>query len=610
MLIRVYDVEADGLLLDATKAHCIVVSDLNTKTMRKFGPDELVAAYKYLLEADALVGHNAVMYDNPVLYRLIGKPNGLPPLPKTFDTLLMSRLLWPDNKADHPAGGHSLEKWCEFFGKTKLHTDIEDWSTYTPEMLERCESDVEGTVETYRYILPKLKGLQEAISIEHRTAEIITKQIQNGFPVDMERVTALHTELSLRLAELEDSFSHIPPWVHYEMQKKPAYWYVEGTREVARTKGELPKKLQKFAVRGPPRLKRVETLFNPGSGPHKARLFIEKYGWKPKDVGAPNKWFPGGVPTTDRKVMKSLSYPEAITFTQISKTTKLLSTYATAWLEHERDGRIHGDVITNGAVSGRMSHSSPNLNVPKIKKSRDGDILYGEAGGWGYECRDCFTCRTGWCLVGADASGLELRMLAHYLHQWDGGKYADIVLHGDVHEANREAAGLPTRDNAKTFIYAWLYGGGNEKIGQIVGKGAGEGKRLKEKFLSALPAVKELLNWVKPQDVITGLDGRPLPVRSNHMAMNTLLQSAGAVIMKKALCIFYDKAVAHFGPHGVAWALCANVHDEIQAEAAPVVAPLLGQLIVDSIREAGEYFNLNIRLDGEFSVGETWADTH
>lgn len=613
MKILCYDIETDGLLLDATKVHCVVVKDLQTNVLRKFGPHEIVQAYKHLLTADIVLAHNGVMFDSPTLYTLVGEPNGLPELPKCFDTILVSRLIWPDSKGEHPAGGHSLEKWAEFLGLKKLHTDIEDWSTYTPQMLERCVSDVEATAATHSYILPHLSGRQEAVDIEHRTAEIITKQIQNGFPVNMKKVEALHQELSIRLAELEGSFSHIPPWVHYEEQKKAAYWYSSdenGKLIAAETKGKLPRALQKNAIRGPNKLKRVETIFNPNSGSHKARLFIEQYGWRPVDVGAPSKWFPNGVPTTDKKTMASLDYPEAQTFTKISKTSKLLSTYTRAWVEHHRNARIHGDVITNGAVSGRMTHSTPNLNVPKIKKSKSGAVLFGEEGGWGYECRDCFICRKGWSLVGADASGLELRMLAHYLYQWDKGNYADIVLNGDVHEANRQAAGLPTRDNAKTFIYAWLYGGGDAKIGQIVKKGRVEGKKLKKQFLTALPAVRELVNWVKPQQEITGLDGRPLPVRSNHMAMNTLLQSAGAVIMKKALCIFYDKAVHHCGPHGVSWALCANVHDEIQAEAAPVIAPLIGQLIVDSIREAGEHFKLNIRLDGEFSVGESWATTH
>jgi len=610
----VFDLESDNLLLAATRIHCMVTVDPETMEVRRFRSHEMVAGYKHLLTADRIIAHNGVMFDCPVLELLVGKPNNLPRLPKCFDTLLTSRLLWPDSKGEHPAGGHSLKAWGEHLSNAKGEQPT-DWSVFTEEMLEYCEQDVQVTVDLYNHLIPQCAGLTEALRIEHRTAEIITKQIQNGFPVDMEKVHALHRELSIRLAELQDEFSHIPPWVEEEELKTPAYWEDPLTQIRYTVKGEVKGKgsgaIKERLMRGPNKIKRTEILFNPGSGSDKARLFVEKYGWEPEKLGAPNKWFPKGVPCTDREVMASLTYPEAVLFTEISKLEKLLGTYAVAWMEHEQDGRIHGNVITNGAVSGRMSHNNPNMNVPKIKKDKDtNEILYGEDGGWGYECRDCFTSRTGWSLVGADASGLELRMLAHFLARWDGGKYTDIVLHGDVHTANQEAAGLPTRDNAKTFIYGWLYGAGDAKIGQIVGKGRAEGKRLKTKFLRALPAVDKLIRWVKPQDLITGLDGRPLPVRSNHMALNTLLQSAGAVVMKKALCVFYDKAEEAFGEHGRAWALCANVHDEIQAEAPPVIAPLLGQLIVDSIREAGEFFNLNIRLDGEWKVAQTWAGTH
>ena len=607
MKLLVYDIEADNLLLDATRIHCIVTIDPETNEVTRFRPHEIVKAYKHLQTADRLIAHNGVMYDGPVLERLVGEPNSLGRLPKCFDTLLVSRLLWPDKKGEHPAGGHSLKNWGAYLSNAKGEQPA-DWTTFTEEMLEYCEQDVCVTVDLYKYLLPKLGGLGEAVVLEHRVAEIIVQQIQNGFPVDMQKVRTLHQELSTKLAELNDKFSGIPPWVEETELKTPAYWEHEGAKYP--TKSAAPAKLRSLLKRGPNKIKRTEILFNPNSGAHKARLFVEKYGWAPDKLGAPNKWFPAGVPTTDRDVMASLDYPEAKVFTEISKLEKLMGTYTGAWTKHERDGRVHGDVITNGTVSGRMAHNNPNMKVPKVKTDDNGNVLVGWQGGYGYECRDCFTHRKGWMLVGADASGLELRMLAHFLARWDGGKYADIVLHGDVHTANQEAAGLPTRDNAKTFIYGWLYGAGDQKIGQIVGKGRAEGKRLKTKFLKAMPAVDKLIRWVKPQKAIRGLDGRPLPVRSDHMALNTLLQSAGAVVMKKALVIFYEKMTATFGPHGERWGLCANVHDEQQWECEPEIADESGQLFVDSLGEAGEYYKLNIKIDGEYKKGSSWAKTH
>jgi DNA polymerase I-like protein with 3'-5' exonuclease and polymerase domains len=625
--LLVFDIESNNLLLDASVIHCVVATDPSTGETHRFRPHEIVKAYRHLQTADRLVAHNGVMYDCPVLERLVGVPNSLGKLPKCLDTLLISRLLWPDSKGEHPAGGHSLEKWAEFFGMKKLHTDIKDWSSFRPEMMDRCSSDVEANVLLYNYLLPRLNGLQEAVSLEHRVAEIICKQIQNGFPVDMEKVVALHRELSTRLAELNDQFSHIPPWVEEEEQKTPQYWEDPLTGVKYETKGEVKGKgsgaIKDRLVRGPNKIKRTEILFNPNSGSHKARLFVEKYNWEPdpKKIGAPNKWFPKGVPSTEGKVLEGLDYPEAVTFTKIAKVSKLMGTYPGAWIEHERSGRIHGDVITNGAVTGRMTHNTPNLNVPSIKEDKQGNIRYGESGGWGYECRDCFTHREGWTLVGCDASGLEARMLAHYVAIWDGGDFARMVLDagdGGIHSVNQKLANLETRSEAKTFYFKFVYGGRTDP-------------KLEKKLYAACPALRDLKEWciseAETKGMVRGLDNRPLPIRKRPLygsertrdekrarmwgvSVNTLLQSAGAVVMKKALCIFYDKMVQEFGPHGERWGLCANVHDEQQWECEPSIAEQSGRLFVDSIRESGEHFRLNIRLDGEYKVGGSWALTH
>ena len=265
------------------------------------------------------------------------------------------------------------------------------------------------------------------------------------------------------------------------------------------------------------------------------------------------------------------------------------------------DGRVHGKVITNGAVTGRMTHSKPNMaQIPNAGS------LYGP------ECRQCWTVEDGNVLVGCDASGLELRMLAHYMKDED---YVRTVTEGsskdgtDVHTVNQRAAGLATRDNAKTFIYAFLYGAGDAKIGSIVGGSARDGARLKEKFLEQTPALGRLLSRVASiatKGYVPGLDGRRIWVRSEHAALNSLLQGAGAIVMKKALVIFNDKIKKNKWPVK----LVANVHDEFQFEVPEHLAEVTGEAAKQSIIEAGVFFKLRCPLDGEYKYGKSWRDTH
>lgn len=198
--------------------------------------------------------------------------------------------------------------------------------------------------------------------------------------------------------------------------------------------------------------------------------------------------------------------------------------------------------------------------------------------------------------------------------RWDGGAYADIILNGDIHTANQEAAGLPTRNNAKTFIYGFLYGAGDDKIGQIVGKGRKAGGQLRKKFLDKLPALSKLVDAVKSkaskQGYLIGLDGRRLHVRSEHAALNTLLQSAGALVMKQALIILFDYLSACGLRHGEDYAFVANVHDEFQIACRPDLAEEIADAGKRSITQAGEHFGFRCRLDGDAKIGRSWADTH
>jgi len=261
-----------------------------------------------------------------------------------------------------------------------------------------------------------------------------------------------------------------------------------------------------------------------------------------------------------------------------------------------KNGRIHGRVNTNGAVSGRCTHNRPNMaQVPASRAP------------YGKECRELFTAPKGKVLVGADASGLELRCLAHYLWRWDNGAYAKKILEGDIHTENQQAAGLETRDQAKTFIYAFLYGAGDGKIGEIVRGTNRDGRRLKDSFFERMPAIKRLVlaveKSVKNHNLLKGLDGRWLPCRSAHSALNLLLQSAGAVIMKQALICFAEDAQQPYELHG-------NIHDEVQFSCDMEHADELGSLFCSSLDKAGEMLGFRCQLDGEYKIGNNWSETH
>jgi len=209
-------------------------------------------------------------------------------------------------------------------------------------------------------------------------------------------------------------------------------------------------------------------------------------------------------------------------------------------------------------------------------------------------------------LVGFDASGLELRMLAHYMKDED---YTNEIINGDIHTANQRLAGLESRNQAKTFIYALLYGAGDEKLGSVAGGGREAGKQLRESFLNNLPsfaALKDRVSEAAGRGYLIGLDGRKLGVRSEHSALNTLLQAAGAIVMKKALVILDDYAKLW----KLDYKIIGNIHDEVQSEVAEKDAEKFGWLAVECLKAAGLEFNLRCPLDGEYKVGTTWADTH
>ena len=611
-----FDVETNAIedwsnLSDLHTVHCLSIYDPTTPKMITYHGAGIPNGLQELAKADRIVGHNVIGFDLPALSKMYGFH---PPLIRVLDTMVMAKCIVADvrnddflrNKFDKSLiGSHSLKAWGLRLSKlTKLSYGEEDgaFDSYNDEMRKYCERDTIVTQILFDYLMSGNPS-GEMLAIEHWFAFLMRLQEKKGFAFDIEKAEKLELKLASKRAELLDRLQKEFPAKTEEM-KTPAGWEVEGY--TAPTKAKLKLKLKDAGLKQSLVNDAVKTgnktktiLFNPGSRKQIAERLLDLGYELPVESDAT-------TPKVDEAVLRGIDHPFAEVLCDYLLVTKRLGQLAEgnqAWLKLEKNGRIHGRVNTNGAVTGRCTHQNPNVaQVPACRAE------YGE------ECRELFKAGDGYKLVGCDAAGLELRMLAHYLAFYDGGEYAKTVIEGDIHTLNQKAAGLETRDQAKTFIYAFLYGAGDAKIGEIVGGSAREGQMLKRKFLSNLPALRKLQEAVQRKVTnggkLIGLDGRILPVRSSHAALNMLLQSAGAVTMKVALVQLFHRLNAMKWQHGREYSFVANVHDEFQAEVKPDKASVFCELAVDAIRRAGKELKLNVMLDGEAKVGMSWKETH
>jgi DNA polymerase-1 len=547
----VVDIETDSL--DATTIYCIVAKDLDDQRIYTYKPNYIHHAKELIESADIIVMHNGVSFDAPVLKRLLGVEI---PLAKIRDTLIMSQLANPMRD-----GGHSLDAWGKTLGFGKL--DFHDFSGYTDKMLTYCVRDVELTAKVYKALVPTLKGFSaRSIKLEHQIRAVIDKQEQNGFTLDVK-------EAMILVAKLSDESSKI----NNELQVvfKPI------------TQVRVSEKTGK-------RLKDKVTVFNPGSRKQIAERLMA-LGWKPHAYTET-----GQAIVSEEVLSKVVDIPQAQLIAQYLLLEKRVSQIK-SWIEAaDENDKVHGRVLTLRTITGRMAHTSPNMaQVPAVYSP------------YGKECRSLWKVSSDdYTLLGTDASGLELRMLAHYMND---EAYTKEVVEGDVHTANQTAAGLPTRDNAKTFIYAFLYGAGAGKIGQVVNGTAKDGQRLIDNFLNNMPALKALRSKVDRlagRGYLIGLDGRVLKIRNKHAALNLLLQGAGAVVCKewlKFIIILATKAQLDFK-------LVASVHDEYQFEVRKGQEEAFGAITKEAMKLTEESLKVNCPLDCEYKTGTNWCDTH
>lgn len=447
MRTTLFDLETNGLLHEVSKIHCMSLKDPSTGDRHRFTPKNIEVGVEHLelaLNKGHIGGHNVIDFDIPVIQKLY--PRFTAPRTKVYDTLVVSRLFFPDlitRDGGHVkagrlpsklVGSHSLESWGYRLGlqKGEYKTEFKEkwiadwdkawgeggkeawvpgteWAEYSEEMGDYCDLDVDVTDALYKHF-GSMEYSQEAIDLEHEVRWYCSMMTRSGWPFDVKAAVELYSKLAAeRDAIRQTMMGTFPPLV-----------------------------IERFSEKTGKRLKDKVVEFNPSSRDQIAQRLIVKYGWEP------TTFTDGGKPQVDETILEKLDYPEAKILSKyflLEKRVGMLAEGNQAWLKNERQGHIHHSINTNGAVTGRCTHSSPNIaQVPSVSAV------------WGPECRGLFTVRPGFRQVGVDLSGIELRCLAHFMAQWDGGEYGEVILNGDIHIVNQEAAGLPTRNNAKTFI--------------------------------------------------------------------------------------------------------------------------------------------------------------
>jgi len=597
-----FDIETNGFYDDVTKIHCIVIKDVSSGETFSYRPDSIANALMHLDECDVVIGHNLIFYDIPVIEKLF--PGVIDFSSKeVIDTLVCVRLLWPKEKLyeidqqdfnhvpNNLMGKASLEAWGHRFKDHK--GDFKDFGSFSEEMLDYCVQDTAVTYKLYQLLCDHAGQYERSLRLEHDLARCIERQIRSGFGFDVDAANALVAQLEQRKRELETELREaFPP-------KDEGDWFVPRVNN--KNKGYVAgEKVWR------PRI--VE--FNPSSRQQICERLKEKYGWTPTSLTDK------GNPVVDDDVLASLSYPESKPLAEYMLVKKRLGQIkegSNAWLILVTDDNfIHGDLITNGCITGRASHRSPNMaQVPA------GYSPYGK------ECRSLFLPCDGFLLVGIDAKALELRCLAGYLALYDGGEYGRLVCDDsvDIHSFNQEKFGVATRDISKRLLYAVLYGAGFYKAGTIVDPDEQNPDKIKElgrnaitSFMSGVPALAQLKESLSSnltkRGFLLGLDKRPLFCRSEFKALNVLLQAAGAVLMKQVVINIHRNLYNQGLNYGVDWQQHAFVHDEVQLSCRPGVAEKVTELSLSAFKQAGEEFAFRVPIEGDAKSGTCWYETH
>ena len=597
----VFDLETNNLYDEVTTIHCLVLHDLNRDQTFTYGPDSIAVGLEHLATADVLIGHNILFYDIPVIRKLY--PLCTFATARIIDTLIPTRLIWPKEKLYEMdteqytqvppklRGSASLKAWGYRLSDYKI--EFKDFKEYSEEMLAYCIQDVNVTTKLFEHT-QRQSCSESALKLEHDFAFAIEKQIRSGFPFDVDACLDLVDGLRTKQATLEVDLKKLFP------PKKIETIFIPKVNNTSRG-----------YVKGQPFTKVIHEEFNPGSRQQIVDRLQAKYGW------VPQKSTEKGNPILDDDVLAALPYPEAKPLAEYMLIKKRLGQIAdgnNAWLKlvNNDSGCMHGDVITNGCITGRCAHRNPNMGqVP---------AGYSE---YGKECRGLFHAPDDWVLIGVDAKALELRCLAGYLAYWDGGEYARVVTDEsiDIHTYNQEMFGVATRDIAKRLLYGLLYGCGALKAGTIIDSNEKDESVLRKQgsaainsFMKGIPALKELKDRIAhniaKREYLIGLDGRPLFCRSDFKGLNVLLQSSGALIMKQVVIELHNKMYDLGYIYGHDWQQNAMIHDEVQVSCPPAMVDTLTSVALEAFPASQQFFDFQCPIHGDAHVGYSWDQTH
>ena len=584
----ILDIETNGFLDTLDKIHCMVFRDVDTQKVYSYNPDQINEGLELLKKADMIIGHSVMEFDLPAIEKVTGyKYTG-----EVLDTLLCSRLIWSNmteidysrkNLPPKLIGKHSIESWGYRLGLRK--GDFQENNTFdvwTKEMQDYCERDVEVTYLLYK-LIEKQNYSQKAIKLEHDFAHWIIKQSQGGVDFDETTAQSLFLSLTKQRLEIEQKLSA----VFGSWKKSTGFKTYKRDNKKRGIKAGVP--VEQFKTE----------IFNPNSRDHIADR-LKTLGWIPKSFTATGK------PEVNEKVLSSLPYEEAKLINRhllIQKRLGQLSDGEQAYLKLINKGKIHGKIITNGAVTGRCTHFNPNL-AQVVSKGAE----------YGTEMRSLFVAPPNMVMCGIDFSGLELRVLASYLCNYDNGDFSKTLLEADIHSKNQQILGLETRDKAKTFIYAYIYSAGNERISEILKVSVAEAKRIREKFEKAIPALKNLKTAValkyRNQKWIYGLDKRKLMCRAEYSSLNTLIQSAGALLVKAGTVIVNEDLQQAGFVWGKDYRMVLHVHDEMQFVVHKDKIEEFKQIANQLFNKTKEFFGFKCELAGEIKVGSNWSETH
>lgn len=651
----IVDIEADGLLDTIQNIWCIVVKDIDTNEFHIFNPSNMDKFKDFAGGITEWIGHNFINYDARAIERILGIKI---PLSSITDTLVLSRLVFP---VFETGGGHSLEDWGIRLKFPKM--DFNDWSKYSPEMEVYCQNDVELNHKVYDKLQRNLQGFsQRSIRLEHNIRFILDRMQDNGFKLDEERAQTLFVEITEECRKIEETIQNDYP---------PRKVYVQKYRPRMLKAGGMTKKSEEILKREKWDLEQDELgeyyhiyemrPFNLAS-PKDIRERMEEAGWSPVIYKKPSKTQldkakekginPNNVrghPELCEENFETLPENAPQSARNIARWMMLISRVRTIkqWFEalSPLDGCVHGRVLEIGANTHRMAHQAPNMaNISKVKlkKITNSDGSTSEVLAWGNEADYRTDMRACWitrdlnkrCLVGADLSGIQLRAFAHYANNQE---YINQILSGDIHSWNREILvklckefcdqtcideneiGFLTkndggrRNDAKTFIYAYLFGAGNKKVGTILGfpaeyqnKG---GKFIRDGFVTSIQGLDVFKAEIKrnaKKGYMTALDGRLIKLPSEHFALSIYLQSFEAIVMKTTMLKLFNKCKKL----GLDVLFAGVIHDELQMDVLKEHAEQVGKLFQETVREVGVEFKCNIPLDSEYKTGPSWASTH